>query len=147
VRVEPKNKRVLVRVVCDKTKWANAEGVLHVHGWETRRWRHLDLWQYKTIIEAEVPRVKDPRTGRTETVAVPWAEPLSRWTREFELHAVDVLLCTKTVSGAAGLLGLGWRACDVLMKRAVERGMKRRGLFEVTRVGIDEKVLKEGRTT
>lgn len=144
VSVDCHAKRVLVRVACGKTTWASPKGVLHVHGWETRRWRHLDLWQCQTIIQAEVPRVKDPRTGLTETVVVPWAEPLSRWTREFESRAVDVLLATRTVSDAAALLGLGWRACDVLMKRAVARGMERRGLLEVSRVGIDEKSFKHG---
>jgi len=39
----------------------------------SRRWRHLDLWQYKTFITARLPRYKDDK-GFYHTVEVPWAE-------------------------------------------------------------------------
>jgi len=38
-----------------------------------RRWRHLDLWQYKTYISASLPRYKD-EDGFYHSVSVPWAE-------------------------------------------------------------------------
>ena len=38
-----------------------------------RRWRHLDLWQYKTFLCARLPRYKDEK-GFYHTVSVPWAE-------------------------------------------------------------------------
>jgi hypothetical protein len=38
-----------------------------------RRWRHLDLWQYKTFISARLPRYKDEK-GFYHTIEVPWAE-------------------------------------------------------------------------
>jgi hypothetical protein len=39
-----------------------------------RRWRHLDLWQYKTFISTRLPRYKD-ENGFYHTVDVPWAVP------------------------------------------------------------------------
>jgi transposase len=42
-----------------------------------RHWRHLDLWQYKTYLSAEVPRYKDSE-GKVKTVSVPWAEACER---------------------------------------------------------------------
>jgi len=42
-----------------------------------RNWRHLDLWQYKTYLSAEVPRYRDS-TGKVKTVSVPWAESCER---------------------------------------------------------------------
>jgi transposase len=42
-----------------------------------RRWRHMDLWQYKTYIVAELPRYKD-ELGFYHTVEVPWAEASER---------------------------------------------------------------------
>ena len=36
-----------------------------------RDWRHLDMWQYKTIISARVPRYQ--KDGKTISVEVPWA--------------------------------------------------------------------------
>jgi transposase len=115
-----------------------------VHGWEKRRWRHLDLWQYRTIIEAEVPRLLNPATGSTEMAAVPWAEGLSRWTKLFETHAIEVLQHTRSISDGRRLLRLGWDACDAIMRRAVERGMQRRTIEDVRLVGIDEKSFRKG---
>ena len=36
-------RRVLLRVVCMDTVWGDpvSRGRLHIHSWETRRWRHL----------------------------------------------------------------------------------------------------------
>ena len=135
---------VVVRVECEGTEWCNTQRRLHVHGWEKRRWRHLDLWQCRTIIEAEVPRLLNPATGRTEMAAVPWAEGLSRWSKLFEIWAIEVLLHTRSISDGSRLLGLGWDACDRIMRRAVERGLQRRTLAEVKLVGIDEKSFRKG---
>lgn len=137
-------KEVVVKVECDRTKWCNTQRQLHIHGWEKRRWRHLDLWQCKTIIEAEVPRLLNPATGTTEMAAVPWAEGLSRWTKQFEARAVEMLQHTRSISDAMRLLRLGWDACDAIMRRAVERGMQRRLIEEVKLVGIDEKSFRKG---
>ena len=135
---------VVVKVACEPTEWCNSQRRLHVHGWEKRRWRHLDLWQCRTIIEAEVPRLLNPATGTTEMAAVPWAEGLSRWTKLFEARAIVVLQHTRSISDGMRLLRLGWDACDAIMRRAVERGMQRRTIEEVRLVGIDEKSFRKG---
>jgi transposase len=44
-----------------------------------RKWRHLDLWQYKTFLSARLPRYKD-ESGFYHTVDVPWAEPSEQMT-------------------------------------------------------------------
>jgi transposase len=46
---------------------------------EERRWRHLDTLQYKTYIKCRVPRVKNS-LGRVNTIGVPWADKLERFT-------------------------------------------------------------------
>lgn len=136
---------VVVRVECEQVEWSNAVGQRqHVHGWEKRRWRHLDLWQCRTIIEAEVPRLLNPLTGATEMALVPWAEGLSRWSKQFEAWAIEVLLHTRSISDGSRLLRLGWDACDKMMERAVKRGLARRTIAELKLVGIDEKSFRKG---
>lgn len=51
-----------------------------------RNWRHLDLWQYKTILSARIPRYKGTN-GKIVSVEVPWALPHSRmsWLEEKKL--------------------------------------------------------------
>jgi transposase len=44
-----------------------------------RKWRHLDLWQYKTYISASLPRYKD-ENGFYHTIEVSWAEPSEQMT-------------------------------------------------------------------
>ncbi len=45
-------------------------------GYDTRRreWRHLDTCQYRTILAAEVPRIKCEEHG-VKQIDVPWAAP------------------------------------------------------------------------
>jgi transposase len=50
----------------------------------TRTWRHLDTMQYKTLLTADVPRVKCPEHG-VKQLRVPWAEVGSRFTAMFVL--------------------------------------------------------------
>ena len=42
-----------------------------------RKWRHLDLWQYKTYLLAQLPRYKDNQ-GHVRSVSVPWADVCER---------------------------------------------------------------------
>jgi hypothetical protein len=41
-----------------------------------RRWRHLDLWRYKTGLVAQLPRYKDS-TGNFKTVPIPGRKNMS----------------------------------------------------------------------
>jgi len=45
----------------------------------SRRWRHLDLWQYKTFLTARLPRYKD-KNGFYHTIDVPWADASDQMT-------------------------------------------------------------------
>jgi transposase len=148
VKLEMAVKRVTVAVECEEgAVWKDpATGArAHVHAWQKRRWRHLDTCQFETILEAEVPRVKHA-DGRVEEVAVPWAERFSRFTRLMEAFVVQVLQASRSVSQAAGLLGLGWEQVNGVMQRAVRRGLSRRQAEPMRYVGIDEKCIARGHT-
>ena len=55
-----------------------------------RRWRHLDTCQYRTIVVAQVPRIRCPEHG-VRQISVPWSEPGSRFTALFEALVIDWL--------------------------------------------------------
>ncbi len=107
----------------------------------TRRWRHLDTCQYKTILVADVPRVKCQEHG-VITVAVPWAEPGSGFTSLFEALIIDWLK-EASISAVSRLMNLSWNAIDGIMQRAVERGLSRREELEVTQIGVDETAFRK----
>jgi transposase len=55
-----------------------------IYDWrKERKWRHLDLWQYKTYIVAQLPRYKDEH-GFFKTISVPWADEYERLTSLLE---------------------------------------------------------------
>ena len=106
-----------------------------------RRWRHLDTCQYRTILVADVPRVKCEEHG-VVTVSVPWAEPGSGFTAMFEALVIDWLKEAST-SAVSRLMGLSWNAIDGIMQRAVERGLSRREEVFPTQIGVDETAFRK----
>ncbi len=139
VTLKAEERSIEVEVVCDEQTWACPEcgKRAHLHDRERRKWRHLDSCQFKTILVAEVPRVKCPEHGTT-TVRVPWAEKHSRFTALFERLAIDVMLeCS--ISAACELLGISWAAADGIKQRAVKRGLARKEPRVMKHLCIDEK--------
>ena len=106
-----------------------------------RRWRHLDTCQYKTILVADVPRVKCPEHG-VLTVSAPWAELGSGFTAMFEALVIDWLQEAST-SAVSRLMGLSWNAIDGIMQRAVERGLSRREEVCASQIGVDETAFRK----
>lgn len=106
-----------------------------------RRWRHLDTCQYKTILVADVPRVKCEEHG-VVTVSVPWAEPGSGFTAMFEALVIDWLK-EASISAVSRLMGLSWNAIDGIMQRAVARGLLRREAVFPTQIGVDETAFRK----
>ncbi len=107
-------------------------------GYDTRskRWRHLDTCQYRTVLVAEVPRVECLAHG-VRQIRVPWSEAGSRFTALFEALVIDWLQ-ESSIAAVARLLGLSWSAADGIMQRAVVRGLARREPQLPTHVGVDE---------
>jgi transposase len=115
---------------------------LHDHA-PIRRWRHLDALGFETLIVASLPRVRCPEHG-VKTVNAPWAGAHSRFTLAFEAFAIAVLQATANLKAAAGLLGLNWKSLQDIVDRAVARGLARRSVEEVRKVGLDEKSFGKG---
>jgi transposase len=145
VRMDLAGRKVEIDIECSKQVWADPESGqrAHLHGYEERKWRHLDTMQFETILIAKVPRIKYT-DGRTELLPVPWAGKHSRFTLMFESWAIQVLLASRSVKAACELLGMSWSAAHTIMQRAVERGMEGREMGELQRIGIDEKSFGKG---
>jgi transposase len=115
---------------------------MHIKEWRTRRWRHLDSCQFKTILTAAVPVVECSEHG-AQTVQVPWAEGSSRFTMFYERFAIRVLeACSAARAGE--LLGISWDQADGIKQRAVRRGLARREISALKYVCVDEKAVGRG---
>ena len=110
---------------------------------EARAWRHLDSCGFVTWLRARPPRVDCPEHG-VRQVALPWAEPHSRFTALFERLAIDVLGETD-ISGACEILRISWDEAWHLMERAVARGQARKEPRVPQLIGVDEKAIRKAR--
>ena len=115
-----------------------------VYDHREREWRHLDTCQLQTRLHARVPRVDCPTHGVLQS-PVPWATAGSKFTLLFERLAIDWLR-EAAVTAVARQLGLGWDAVWGIERRAVTRGLDRRGTVAVRYVGVDEKSFQASRT-
>jgi transposase len=146
VNPDAKLREIVVRVEYPRTEHLqcpDCEQVCPGYDRKTRRWRHLNTMQYKTLIESEVPRVECTDHG-VKSIGVSWAEDKSRFTVLFEAFTVDVLLAVRSKVQAEQLTGLSWDQVDLVMDRAVSRGMDRREIERLRYVGIDEKSFGKG---
>jgi transposase len=107
-----------------------------IHDHRERTWRHLDTFQYRTILHARIPRLKCPSHG-IKQIRVPWAEDNSRFTSLFEALAIDWMK-QASISAVAERLHLSWDEAAGIQERAVRRGLARRKAEPVRYLGIDE---------
>lgn len=145
VRLDAEALTIEVRLVLKEgTLWACPEcrRRMHIKEWRTRRWRHLDSCQFKTVLEAKVPVVECSEHG-AQTVQVSWAEGSSRFTLFFERLAVEVLLAC-SAKKAAELLDISWDEADGIKQRAVQRGLAQQSLEDLEFVCVDEKAVGLG---
>jgi len=111
------------------------------HDHRERRWRHLDLFQYRFYVVARVPRI-ECRDHGVQQLGVPWAEDRSRFTQLFEGLTIG-LLHEMSIAAVARRLRLSWDEVDGIMARAVVRGLQRRAKRQLRFIGIDEKAVKK----
>lgn len=110
-----------------------------------RKWRHLDILQYKSFICCRLPRVTNS-TGKVVTVSSPWASRHERHSYLFEHAAIDLLKATKNQSKTAQLLRCGFNVINRIIHRSTQRGLARRNTASETfeHLSIDEKSFKKG---
>ena len=74
-----------------------------VHDTKEIAWRHLNFWQYTTLLRARVPRIITPE-GKVRLIDVPWARPGSGFTLLFEAM-IMLMVQQMPVSQVAEILG------------------------------------------
>jgi len=102
-----------------------------------RKYRHLDLWQYKTILNVHIPRIKCDCNTKRVTIQLPWVRNGSTFTQMMETHILEMAK-NGSVRSQAKLL----RITDNRMWRVIiyhtERCRKKADYSSCTSLGIDE---------
>ena len=99
-------------------------------------WRHLNFFQYRTYIHAEVPRVQCGEHG-VKTVVVPWARPESGFTLMAERWMLE-LSKEVSVRKIGEMLGEHDTRIWRVLKYYVEKAREKANYSNVTAIGIDE---------
>jgi len=112
------------------------EALRPVYDTKERTWKHLDFFQYETLLHARVPRIECSTCG-VKTVHVPWARPGSGFTLLFEalvLHLAEqmpVLPLSKELRIHPSSI---WR----ILEHYVNQARQDLDLSKVVAIGIDE---------
>ena len=118
-----------------------------MHGaYDTRKrtWRHLDIWQYKTYIHCEVPRL-DCGDGKPVTAEVPWAAPDAKhFTALFEAQVLVMAMSSMPVKGIAGVVREHDTRIWAMLGRIVAKAHAGADFSGVTEVGVDETARRRG---
>jgi transposase len=112
---------------------------VHIHDYRPHTWRHLDFWQHKTYIHADVPRVMCEDCHAT-VIDVPWARKGSGYTLLLEGMVLE-LAKGMPIAQVSRIVRLAdtklWRIVDWYVNRAVDdqdlKGLKRVGIDETSR--------------
>jgi transposase len=102
-----------------------------------REWRHLDFGGMEVTLVYEQRRVECRRCGDIRAELVPWADPRSRFTRDFEDQAAYLAQVTDRTT-VSKMLRIAWRTIGRIVQRVVARLGPRDRLEGLEHIGIDE---------
>jgi transposase len=110
--------------------------VRQVHDERSRRWRHLDLAGMHLSLRYALRRVKCPRCG-VHIELVPWADPYSWFTCDFEEQVAYLAQVTDKTT-VVNTMRVAWRTVGAIVARVVARFRPKDPLDDLTHIGIDE---------
>lgn len=116
---------------------------LTAHDTVTRRWEHLNFFQHKCYIHADVPRVKSS-DGTITTQPVPWARKGSGFTLLFEALAMLLIENEMPINKAAKVLDIYpnriWNIFNYWISQAHQADV----VAPPNKIGFDETSVKKG---
>lgn len=112
------------------------------HG-ESRRWRHLNIFEYRCEIVCRLPRGKCRQCGKVTTVKAPWEGLAKGFTLAFEAMCL-LLMRDMPVKRVAGFVGEHDTRLWSVLHRHVDRAREKKDMSEVTAVCCDELAIRKG---
>ncbi|WP_062350066.1 ISL3 family transposase [Bacillus kwashiorkori] len=110
---------------------------------DDRTWRHLNFWQYQTILHARLPRTKCNLCNKIRTIHVEWSRPGAGFTWFFESELMQLMkeMPVATVARKVGEHDTRlWRVFHYY----VDKAMKELDFSNVKRIAIDETSSRRG---
>jgi transposase len=115
----------------------------HVYDHNERTWRHKDLCEYKTLLHADVPRIRCSKCNKVVMVNVPWANKQMRITNSFERQLVNGCILMP-ISDVRRLYGISWYTVCNALERTINDRQSAKTYEDVRSIGIDEIAIHKG---
>jgi transposase len=112
------------------------------HGAE-RRWRHLNIFQYRCEIVCALPRGRCPTCGKVSTVKAPWEGLTKGFTLAFEAMCL-LLLRDLPVNALARFVGETDTRLWRMLQRHVDKARAQKDMSQVEHVCCDEVAVRKG---
>jgi transposase len=107
-----------------------------VYDGRPRLWRHLDLAGMRLVLRYRLRRVNCSRCG-VRVELIPWAEPGSWFTRDFEEHTAYLAQTTDKTT-VVHMMRVAWNTVGEIARRVVDRLGPKDPLDGLKQIGIDE---------
>jgi len=104
---------------------------------KVRMWRHLDLGAWEVYLRARLRRFRCSACDTIVTEAMPWAEPASAFTREFE-DLVGFFAQQTNQTVVSRVMRVSWPTVGNIAKRVVARHATPLKKRRLVRIGVDE---------
>ncbi|MFT9497985.1 ISL3 family transposase, partial [Anaerosolibacter sp.] len=104
---------------------------------QNRSWRHLDFWQYQTLLHARMPRVKCESCGKIRTVVIDWARPGAGFSLLFEYHVLS-LMVDMPVAAVARKVGEHDTRLWRVFKHYVDQAVAKIDVSNIKSIAMDE---------
>lgn len=115
-----------------------------IHDYESRKWRHLNLFEYLCYVHCEVPKYKY-KDGSVKTMTVPWARAGSGFTLLMEGFAIELIKLYGVVAAVARQLGISDQRLWTLIGHYSQKSdSSPKDLSRVRRISFDETSRKKG---
>jgi transposase len=123
---------------------SECEKVCKVHDGSFRRWRHLDILDYKCYLNIKVPRTKCTEHGVKSINSLPWMRMETHYSLKLEQYIMNDVL-EMSMTAIANKLGEPdnnlWRTFHYYITKAVHSQID---LTKLVKVCVDEKSIRRG---
>lgn len=110
---------------------------------EDRTWRHLNFFEYTTLLHARLPRVECHDCNKVLTVHVDWSRPRNRFTLKFETYVLSLMKEMPVAAVAREVKEHDTRLWRIF-HYYVNQAMENMDVSKVTRVALDETSSRRG---
>ncbi len=126
-----------------RVKFEYENKLYSVYDHQERTWQHLNFFQYKCIIHARVPRIKNAK-GEVKLVEVPWAQKGSSFSLLFEYDVLELIELGMSASDVGRRYQLYGKTVFRIVRKYVSHALSTQEIDIVKELAIDETSRKKG---